>query len=196
MSGTRNNMTNILIISDGYPSAGLPYSAFIATLAEEMTRQGMNVQVLAPQSLTKHWLRHVPLAPRHFTQAVDGRTIDIYRPYSITAGDGRFGFITRLFNRLVTTRTAKRLHKPDVVYAHFWLNALMVIPFVKATQLPLVVATGEHRRMQRVQTGSHLHGLHLVNGLAGGIEGTAKIQRRTTRIGTDPRSAFGQAPRT
>ena len=138
-------MTNILIISDGYPSAGLSYSAFIATLAEEMTRQGMNVQVLAPQSLTKHWLRHVPLAPRHFTQAVDGRTIDIYRPYSITAGDGRFGFITRLFNRLVTTCTAKRLHKPDVVYAHFWLNALMAIPFVKATQLPLVVATGEDK---------------------------------------------------
>lgn len=138
-------MTNILIISDGYPSAGLPYSAFIATLAEEMTRQGMYVQVLAPQSLTKHWLRHVPLAPRHFTQTVDGRKIDIYRPYSITAGDGRFGFITRWFNRLVTTRTAKRLHKPDVVYAHFWLNALMVIPYVKAIQLPLVVATGEDK---------------------------------------------------
>jgi hypothetical protein len=61
-------MTHILIIADGYPSKGLPYSAFIANIAQEMTRQGMNVSVIAPQSLTKHWLRHVPLAPRHFTQ--------------------------------------------------------------------------------------------------------------------------------
>ena len=136
-------MGAILIIADGYPSPGLPYSAFIANIAEEMTRQGMTVSVIAPQSLTKHWLRHVPLAPRHFTQEIDGRTIHIYRPYSITAGDGRFGWLTRWCNRLVTTRTAKRLNTPDVVYAHFWLNAVMAIPFVRTKHLPFIVATGE-----------------------------------------------------
>lgn len=136
-------MTHILIIADGYPSEGLPYSAFIANIAEEMTRQGMSVSVIAPQSLTKHWLRHVPLAPRHFTQEVGGKTIHIYRPWSITAGDGRFGFLTRFCNKLVTTCTAKRLQTPDIVYAHFWLNAVMAIPYVQAKQLPLVVATGE-----------------------------------------------------
>ena len=108
-----------------------------------MTRQGMNVTVIAPQSLTKHWLRKVPLAPCYFTQEVDGRTIHIYRPYSLTAGDGRLGFITRWCNRLVTTRTAKRLRTQDAVYAHFWLNAAMAIPFVQQKHLPLVVATGE-----------------------------------------------------
>ena len=136
-------MHNILIIADGYPSKGLPYSAFIANIAEEMTRQGMTVSVIAPQSLTKHWLRHVPLAPRHFTKEIEDRTIHIYRPYSITAGDGRFGWLTRWCNRLVTTWTAKHLQTPDVVYAHFWLNAVMAIPFVRTKQLPLVVATGE-----------------------------------------------------
>ena len=136
-------MTHILIIADGYPSKGLPYSAFIANIAEEMTRQGMEVSVIAPQSLTKHWLRHLPLAPRHFTQEAGGRTIHIYRPWSITAGDGRFGFLTRWWNKQVTTRTAKRLPTPDIVYAHFWLNAVMAIPYVQAKQLPLGVATGE-----------------------------------------------------
>lgn len=136
-------MTNLLIISDGYPSAGLPYSAFIATLAQEMTRQEIRVQVIAPQSLTKHWFRHVPLAPRHFTQEIDGKTIDIYRPYSFTAGDGWLGFITSWCNQLVTTCVAKRIQTPDVVYAHFWLNAVSAIPFVRAKKLPLVVATGE-----------------------------------------------------
>ena len=134
---------NILIISDGYPSPGLPYSAFIATLAEQMTRQGLSVHVIAPQSLTKHWLRHVPLAPRHFTQEINGHIIHIYRPYSITAGDGRFGWLTRWCNRIVTTWTAKRLQTPDVVYAHFWLNAMMAIPYVSQKNLPLIVATGE-----------------------------------------------------
>lgn len=136
-------MTHILIIADGYPSPGLPYSAFIANIAEEMTRQGNCVSVIAPQSLTKHWLRHVPLAPRHFTQEVEGKTIHIYRPYSITAGDGRFGGWTRWCNRIVTTLTARRLQTPDVVYAHFWLNAVMAMPYVSQKQLPLIVATGE-----------------------------------------------------
>lgn len=137
------SIKHILIIADGYPSKGLPYSAFIANIAQEMTRQGMTVSVIAPQSLTKHWLRHVPLAPRYFTQEVDGRTIHIYRPYSLTTGDGRLGFITRWCNRLVTTRTAKCLRTQDAVYAHFWLNAAMAIPFVQQKHLPLVVATGE-----------------------------------------------------
>ena len=136
-------MTNILIIADGYPSKGLPYSAFIANIAEEMTRQGKCVSVIAPQSLTKHWLRHVPLAPRHFTHEVDGKTIHIYRPYSITAGDGRFGWLTRWCNRIVTTFTARRLKTQDAVYAHFWLNAVSAIPYVHQKGLPLIVATGE-----------------------------------------------------
>ena len=139
------SMTHILIIADGYPSKGLPYSAFIANIAQEMTRQGVCVSVIAPQSLTKHWLRHVPLAPRAFTQEIEGRTIHIYRPYSLTAGDGRFGWFTRWFNRLVTTCVAKRLPTPDAVYAHFWLNAAMILPFVRAKHLPLIVATGEDR---------------------------------------------------
>lgn len=136
-------MHNILIIADGYPSKGLPYSAFIANIAQEMTRQGMTVSVIAPQSLTKHWLRHVPLAPCHFTQEIDGRTIHIYRPYSITAGDGRFGWLTRWCNRLATTLVARRIKTPDMVYAHFWLNAAMAIPFVSRAHLPFIVATGE-----------------------------------------------------
>ena len=139
------SITHILIIADGYPSKGLPYSAFIANIAQEMTRQGVCVSVIAPQSLTKHWLRHVPLAPRAFTQEIEGRTIHIYRPYSLTAGDGRFGWFTRWCNRLVTTCVAKRLPTPDAVYAHFWLNAAMILPFVRAKHLPLIVATGEDR---------------------------------------------------
>lgn len=137
------SIKHILIIADGYPSPGLPYSAFIANIAQEMTRQGMTVSVIAPQSLTKHWLRHVPLAPRHFMEEIEGRTIHIYRPYSITTGDGKLGFITRWCNRIVTTWTAHRLKTPDLVYAHFWLNAATVIPFVSRTHLPFIVATGE-----------------------------------------------------
>lgn len=136
-------MTHILIIADGYPSKGLPYSAFIANVAQEMTRQGMCVSVIAPQSLTKHWLRRVPLAPRYFTQETEGQTIHIYRPYSLTTGDGRLGFITRWCNHFVTTCVARRLPKPDAIYAHFWLNAAMAISYARATHLPLVVATGE-----------------------------------------------------
>ena len=49
----------ILFIANGYPSKGLPYSAFFAVLCEELTRQGCEVTVVAPQSYTKHLLRGV-----------------------------------------------------------------------------------------------------------------------------------------
>ena len=46
---------HILISAQSYPSPKNQLSAFVAVLAEEMVRQGMNVIVLAPQSLTTCW---------------------------------------------------------------------------------------------------------------------------------------------
>lgn len=56
----------ICITSDGYPSEGLPYSSFIQVLARELTRQGCEVTVIAPQSLTNHFIRGGKMAPKKF----------------------------------------------------------------------------------------------------------------------------------
>lgn len=140
-------MKRILIISDGYPMPDLPYSAFIGNVAEEMVRQGIDVEVIAPQSLTHHWLRHTPLAPRKVHIPVSTKQginyISVHRPYSLTLGDGRFARLTQWFNTKVVSYLAHKVKKPDVVYTHFWLSALWAKPYITDTNLPLVVSTGE-----------------------------------------------------
>lgn len=96
----------ICITSDGYPSEGLPYSSFIQVLARELTRQGCEVTVIAPQSLTNHFIRGGKMAPKKFCDEfyVNGilKKITIYRPYSITCGEGVLGKLTFQINRLAT----------------------------------------------------------------------------------------------
>ena len=51
---------HILISAQTYPSPKNQLSAFVAVLAEEMVRQGEDVTVLAPQSLTTCWRHKIP----------------------------------------------------------------------------------------------------------------------------------------
>ena len=109
----------ICITSDGYPSEGLPYSSFIQVLARELTRQGCEVTVIAPQSLTNHFIRGGKMAPKKFCDEfyVNGilKKITIYRPYSITCGEGVLGKLTFQINRLATEFAVfKNRLKPDI----------------------------------------------------------------------------------
>ena len=140
----------VCICSDGYPSPGLPYSAFIQVLAREMGRQGHKVFVVAPQSLTNHFFRNGKLAPRKFKDevSVNGltKTIAVYRPYSITFGEGRLGWLTPKFNRWATERLIKQEHlEPDFFYAHFWANGYNAERVARKNKKPLFVATGEDK---------------------------------------------------
>ena len=140
----------ICICSDGYPSPGLPYSAFIQVLAHEMTRKGCEVMVIAPQSLTKYLLRGSKLAPRYFEDKVDVggdiRAIRVYRPYTVTFGEGKLGKWTPRFNRWATELTIKINHiKPDVFYSHFWANGFNAERIAHKEEKPLFVATGEDK---------------------------------------------------
>lgn len=140
----------LCICADGYPSIGLPYSAFIQVLAREMVRQGIEVLVIAPQSLTKHFFRGYKLAPVYFEDIVYAnamkKVIPIYRPYSLTFADGILGRLTFLFNRIVLEMTIKKNKIcPDVYYSHFWESACIARNIANLQNKPLFVATGEDK---------------------------------------------------
>lgn len=140
----------ICICSDGYPSVSLPYSAFIQVLAREMLRQGCEVEVVAPQSLTSHFIRGKILAPLEFEDVIDVRGvkkgIKIHRPYSITFGDGFLGKWTLLFNRMATELAIRKSKiNPDVFYAHFWSSGFNMQRVAQKQTKPLFVATGEDK---------------------------------------------------
>ena len=138
------------ICSDGYPSEGLPYSSFIQVLAREMVRQGCEVDVVAPQSLTKHFLRGSMLAPSCFEDKFEyngeEKAIRVYRPWTLSFGEGAFGKWTPRFNRWVTEFTIKRKHiNPDIFYSHFWANGFNAERIAHKNKKPLFVATGEDK---------------------------------------------------
>lgn len=136
----------IIIVSDGYPYKNAPYSAFIRVLAKEFVRQKHEVTVIAPQSLTKHFIRHTSLSPKKFIDEEENLSaIHVFRPYSLTFGDGKFARLTHFVNSIVTINKLASLKCPDIVYAHFWSSANNVVSYCRKKNIPLFVATGEDK---------------------------------------------------
>lgn len=134
---------NICIVSEGYPYADDSQFAFVEQLCVEMSKQGVNVTVISPQS----WI-HVLLGmdkkhPLHRIDNKGGLPINVYRPYALLApyrfwryNDASFKFaVERQFRKLKT--------KFDVCYGHFWNNAYYISDEAKRHGIPLFVASGE-----------------------------------------------------
>ncbi|MBP5713823.1 MAG: glycosyltransferase family 4 protein [Prevotella sp.] len=139
---------HILISAQTYPSPKNQLSAFVAVLAEEMVRQGEDVTVLAPQSLTTCWRHKIPLCPQKYKAKISTsegiREMTIFRPYSFSLGQGRFYKISIQIDRFVINRAAKRLKiRPDIIYSHFWKAADNIIDYAVKNGIPSFVATGE-----------------------------------------------------
>ena len=138
----------ILFFASTYPHPSYPFSAFIKVLCEEMTRQGHEVTVIAPQSLTSTLLGRKTKLPKDIlydVPCVDGvRQIRVLRPYSPTFG--RFHKFTWKAKKYVAYKTFKKIGiEPDILYAHFWNNAYNALEISVKTGKPLFVATGEDK---------------------------------------------------
>ena len=138
----------ILFSTEKYPTLDLPFAAFVAELCRELTRQGHEITVISPQSITP-WLRGKrKLIPRFLIEKVECgseyRDIKIYRPYYISISNN--AFVQRICNwmkKRAVHRAACKLEKPDVCYAHFWTNGNRIADYARKNNIPLFVATGE-----------------------------------------------------
>lgn len=139
---------NILFSANYYPTENSPLQAFIGVICRELVCQGHQVTVVAPQSLTTCIKNKIPIVNTHYLDQFyyNGQLkwVDVYRPFVITFGQGKFAKITALIKRFVVSRKARLLKKNfDVVYCHFWHSASNMIPYIEQTRIPLIVATGE-----------------------------------------------------
>ena len=137
----------ILFVADGYPTPDLPYSAFIKVICEELLRHGHCITVIAPQSITRHFLRNVPLAPRTSISKTNGEhNIVVYRPYFFSFGNGRLKRLSIWHAKVAALiEVRRRLLKPDICYAHFWHSAYNIVGWASSKKIPLFVATGEDK---------------------------------------------------
>lgn len=140
----------ILFSASTYPHPGYPFSAFISVLCEELTRQGHEVIVIAPQSRLSIFLKGtkpMPLETEYYVTTEHGtKKIKVYRPYSYTLGHGKFLRLTWWANQKAFCRTVKNKKISfDIIYAHFWNNGYNTLPIIQRSDKPLFVATGEDR---------------------------------------------------
>lgn len=135
----------IAIISDDYPSTGRMVFVFVQQLVEALVDLGIAVSVIAPQSITRAIIRRVKLLPKHekYTNTKN-HNYDVYRPLSLSFGNGN-----RILYKLAKSFNIKQINEclditsPQVIYGHFWHNAMKAEEYSLAYKIPLFVACGE-----------------------------------------------------
>lgn len=135
----------ITIISDDYPSEGRMVFVFVQQLAEALVDLGVEVSIIAPQSIVRALFRGVQLLPKHKTYKTSNNNFyDVYRPYNLSFSNGH-KFLYKLatgFNKQRVNRCLKYID-PQVVYGHFWHNARKGLDYAMAKGKPIFVACGE-----------------------------------------------------
>lgn len=135
---------HILVCSPSWPTSKTIDFVFVDQLCRAFADIGNEVTVIAPQSLTKCIVRHVPLAKRHYKFKTDkGNSINIYRPYILSLGNSKIKLSFGTYEQAVRRAFGKIKDKPDVCYGHFWQCIFALYPLAKAVGLPLFGASGE-----------------------------------------------------
>ena len=136
-------MKHLLIIAENYPTESDPVFPFVAQLAEAITRSGVDVTVIAPQSAIK-WLKNKKSKhPKYRVAKFGEHTLTILQPFCISFGNHtpRINFWSR--KRAVERCFEKLNTKPDVCYGHFWHSGYYIYKKAQMYNLPLFIASGE-----------------------------------------------------
>lgn len=137
---------HICVVSPGYPTSKTIDFIFVDQLCRALADKGIQVTIIAPQSVTKSVVRKVPLSPVHsLLKTSKGKKINLYRPLYFTAGTfGEFmNFNKRGFDRALKSVFVKLKLKPDVCYGHFWDSVYSLLPLAKNNNIPLIASSGE-----------------------------------------------------
>ena len=135
---------HILVCSPGWPTEKTIDFVFVEQLCRAFADLGHKVTVIAPQSLTKSVVRHIPIARRYFHfQTAKGNSVEVYRPYSISLGNSGVKLKIGTYEQAVKRAFRRVKGNPDVCYGHFWQCIFALYPLAKANGVPLLGASGE-----------------------------------------------------
>lgn len=136
---------HLLILSDDYPSKGRPSFVFVQQLVHALVKQGVEVSVVASQSLTHALIHRQILLPKQYIVDLGGGYhYTVYRPYSLSFGNKghKLASFFRRFNQRNIDSVLEKI-APDVLYGHFWHSANKLSDYAVRTGKPLFVACGE-----------------------------------------------------
>lgn len=135
---------SITVITCDYPSKGRMDYVFVQQLVHAIIDMGVKITVVAPQSIIHNIVHKKRPLPRHCQGVTEkGNIYDIYRPYTLSFGKKNyFSKFTAWYNKHTITSIVKKV-KSEVLYSHFWSNALLVYDYATNNNCPLFVACGE-----------------------------------------------------
>ena len=139
-----DSFRKICILSDDFPTKDRQVFIFVEQLVIALADFGLNISVIAPQSITRSIVRRIPLMQlREHVITTKGNHFTVYRPYSFSAGNNRL--VSSLFSFYNNKRIDNILRKvkPDILYGHFWHSANKLKDYALETNKPLFVACGE-----------------------------------------------------
>lgn len=135
----------ICIVSDDYPSIGRPVYTFVEQLVHSILELGVQVVVIAPQSISHSIIRRERMLEKCEERVTDaGNSYKVYRPYYVSIGNHQ-GVVGNTFRYLKSIGVKRVLdsEQPDVLYAHFWHNATLMDDYAEQHSKPLFIACGE-----------------------------------------------------
>lgn len=135
---------HILVCSPSFPTSKTIDFVFVDQLCRAFADLGHKVTVIAPQSLTKCYMRHIPITSTHsFYKTVKGNEIELYRPYYVTLGNYGVKLFQNSYQNAVKRAFHMIVQKPDICYGHFWQCIFALYPLAKKAGIPLFGASGE-----------------------------------------------------
>lgn len=144
---------HIVVISHSFPTSKTIDFIFVDQLCRQFANKGEKITIIAPQSLTKCLFRGIPISKKKSIIKTDlGKIITLHRPYWFSMGNKYTKYVGNSFNKAVL-RTLKRIKEPiDVIYGHFWAQAIAAMPYAVEKKIPLFAVAGEgeldtHKKM-------------------------------------------------
>ena len=133
---------HLCFVFEGYPTKEDPFMPFVRELVVQLTLQGMECSVIAPQSITRAYKHKLPIRPTYWKDYIDNtHSIEVYQPKYVTFSN-TFLRLNEESMIYAAKRSFKRIKKRiDALYAHFW--HMGVVASKLSASLPIFVACGE-----------------------------------------------------
>lgn len=132
---------NIAVITYDYPDVLRPVYPFVKALVDEWGKMEHEVTVISPFSITR------ARSLTRYKELAHAESVQIIRPkivsFSYRLKFGNQSLTDRIHSRAVDNCLKKLAQKPDVIYCHFWKEAMFAYKYAEKNDIPLVVASGE-----------------------------------------------------
>ena len=131
---------NICVITSDYPDKKRAVYPFVKNLVDQWGEMGHHITVIAPFSVSHN--KSISL----YEELPHPHNVEIVRPRVVSFSNlVLFGIhlTAKIHSYAVNSALSKLKVRPDVIYCHFWGQAIGAYKYAKKFSIPMVVASGE-----------------------------------------------------